>query len=586
MTAYDVAGAITWTRDQDQARTALVAAWKRDTAAEPQATRFVFAYTNRDVDALNAELRQVRRDRGELSGPEVALETRHGPAVFAVGDRVQFTDTDKKAGIYNGNAGTITAIDERSGELRAALDAPAGGKGREVSWSAVEFPGFRHGYAGTIYKGQGKTLDHTYLYHTHHWRAAASYVALTRQRDSAQVFVARATARDTSELAWQMGRGEVKAASIAWATREELTAARQREHARTRSTSPEDSLRAKVRDVLQRREASEQRAAEFWGSAIAAGRSSAPDPLTAKVRAASEVRQQRAALPMPEWLIPPHVSRDGRDSLGRGLDPAGVAAAVAADAQVQQAKSEPWRHLERAYRDPHMAQAQLNELARAEGWTEAAARIDTAHEQLGPLRGRDGMFAGPSAQLDRAYAIIAARRLGDSLRRIGEAERPAERQYREDVTAQLQRDAVGVPKLSAEAAAVLDAVHAARTEQSGESGYVADTRDRAAVARVWEVGQRNPVIAAEIDRFEKAAEQRLGGEEGIAALLRSVHQGGRALPGLEPGQGRPLHELARGLVAARRGRNDYQLHRAQHTAEHSQDQRQRPRQRQGPRLGR
>ena len=152
---------------------------------------------------------------------------------------------------------------------------------------------------------------------------------------------------------------------------------------------------------------------------------------------------------MPEWLIPPHVSRDGRDSLGRGLDPAGVAAAVAADAQVQQAKSEPWRHLERAYRDPHMAQAQLNELARAEGWTEAAARIDTAHEQLGPLRGRDGMFAGPSAQLDRAYAIIAARRLGDSLRRIGEAERPAERQYREDVTAQLQRDAVGVPKLSA-----------------------------------------------------------------------------------------------------------------------------------------
>ena len=140
VTAYDVAGAITWTRDQDQARTALVAAWKRDTAAEPQATRFVFAYTNRDVDALNAELRQVRRDRGELSGPEVALETRHGPAVFAVGDRVQFTDTDKKAGIYNGNAGTITAIDERSGELRAALDAPAGGKGREVSWSAVEFP--------------------------------------------------------------------------------------------------------------------------------------------------------------------------------------------------------------------------------------------------------------------------------------------------------------------------------------------------------------------------------------------------------------------------------------------------------------
>ncbi len=589
--AYDRAGAITWTRDQDQARTALVEAWRRDTTAEPQAKRFVFAYTNRDVDALNAELRQVRRGRGELSGPEVALETKHGPAAFAVGDRVQFTGTDKKAGIYNGNAGTITAIDGNTGRLRAVLDAPAAGKGREVAWLAAEFPGFRHGYAGTIYKGQGKTLDHTYLYHTHHWHGAASYVALTRQRESAQVFVARDTARDTRELAWQMARGEVKAASIAWATRDELTATQQREHAGARSTAPEDSLRAKVRDVLQRREASEHRAAEFRGSAIAAGRSPAPDSLTAKVRAASETRQQQAELAAPEWLIPPHVSRDGRDSLGRGLDPAGIAAAVAADAQVQQAKSAPWRHLERAYRDPHAAQARLNELARAEGWTKAAARIDTAHEQLGQLRGRDGMFAGSSAQLDRAYAIIAARRLGDSLRRIGEAERPAERQYREDVTAQLQRDAVGVPKLSAEAAAVLEAVHAADTAPPGESEYVADTRNRPAVAQAWEAGRRNPMIAAEIDRFEKAAEQRLGGE-GIAAFLRSAHEGGPSLPGVEPGQGQVLHELARGLVAARRGRSDHQLQRAQDATEHSQEQRHRPRHRhrhrhrQGPRLGR
>ena len=174
-------------------------------------------------------------------------------------------------------------------------------------------------------------------------------------------------------------------------------------------------------------------------------------------------------MPAPEWLIPPHVSRDGRDSLGRGLDPAGIAAAVAADERVQQARSEPWRYLERAYRDPHTAQARLNELARGEGWIRAAARIDTTHEQLGPLRGRDGMFASQAAQLDRAYAIIATRRLGDSLRRIAEAERPAERQYHEDVTAQLQCDRVGVPKLSAAATAVLEAVHAAGTEQPGES---------------------------------------------------------------------------------------------------------------------
>ena len=77
-------------------------------------------------------------------------------------------------------------------------------------WSASEFAGFRHGYAGTIYKGQGKTLDETYLLHTHHWRQASSYVALTRQREKAQVFVATETARDVRELARQMRRSEVR----------------------------------------------------------------------------------------------------------------------------------------------------------------------------------------------------------------------------------------------------------------------------------------------------------------------------------------------------------------------------------------
>ena len=222
--AFDKAGAITWTQDHEDARAALVAAWTKDTAVEPDATRFVFAYTNIDVDALNGELRQVRRERGELAGADTRFETKHGEADFAPGDRVQFTDTLKFAGIYNGNVGTITKIDqETSRVVRARLDAASGHEGREVEWSASEFIGFRHGYAGTIYKGQGRTLDHTYLYHTHHWRAAASYVALTRQRESAQVFVATETARDAAQLARQMARGEIKAASVAWATLEELS---------------------------------------------------------------------------------------------------------------------------------------------------------------------------------------------------------------------------------------------------------------------------------------------------------------------------------------------------------------------------
>ena len=80
-------------------------------------------------------------------------------------------------------------------------------------------------FSDTIYEGQGRTLDDTYLYHTHHRRSAASYVALTRRRASAQVFMVLETARDAPQLARQMAREEIKAASVAWASRDELTPA-------------------------------------------------------------------------------------------------------------------------------------------------------------------------------------------------------------------------------------------------------------------------------------------------------------------------------------------------------------------------
>ena len=146
---------------------------------------------------------------------------------------------------------------------------------------------------------------------------------------------------------------------------------------------------------------------------------------------------------------------------------------------------------------------------------------------------------------------------------------------------------LGVPKLSAAAAAVLEAVHAAGTEQPGQSWYVAETRNRAAVSRAWEAGRHNPVIAAEIDRSETAAEQRLGGEEGVLAFLRGAHEGRLSLLGVEPAQWQTLTELERGLVAVRRGRSDHQPHRAQEEAtEHRQNSQQRSRHRQGPSLGR
>jgi hypothetical protein len=204
---YEKKGGIAWRRTQEEARGALVEHWESDTQAAPNKGRFVFAYTNADVDLLNHDLRSVQKKR-DILGEDHRFETTHGERDFATGDRLQFTATDKKRGIFNGAAGQIAAIEGNS--VTVTLD----GKGaKSLTFDAGEFPGFRHGYAGTIYKGQGRTLDQTYLYHSEHWRSAASYVALTRHRDKAEMFVATNTAPDAGQLARQMARVEERRAA-------------------------------------------------------------------------------------------------------------------------------------------------------------------------------------------------------------------------------------------------------------------------------------------------------------------------------------------------------------------------------------
>jgi hypothetical protein len=102
----------------------------------------------------------------------------------------------------------VQAIEGKT--LTVKLDGRAA---KTVEIDTEAFQGVRHGYAGTIYKGQGRTLDQTYLYHSEHWRSAASYVALTRHRDKAALFVAKNTAPDVKQLARQMARVEQRRAA-------------------------------------------------------------------------------------------------------------------------------------------------------------------------------------------------------------------------------------------------------------------------------------------------------------------------------------------------------------------------------------
>jgi hypothetical protein len=109
----------------------------------------------------------------------------------------------------------------------------------------------------------------------------------------------------------------------------------------------------------------------------------------------------------------------------------------------------------------------LADLLKVHGWIRAAEHVAAEPAQLGRLRSRDGLFAGRFAQPDRASAISGVPSVGYRPTRIAEAAERAERDYRESVGAQMRRDVIGIPKLTAAATAVLEAVQAVRTERSG-----------------------------------------------------------------------------------------------------------------------
>ena len=58
--------------------------------------------------------------------------------------------------------GTVTKTE--SGRITARLDGPAGpGSGRAVSIPTEQYKAVDHGYATTIHKSQGTTVDRSYV---------------------------------------------------------------------------------------------------------------------------------------------------------------------------------------------------------------------------------------------------------------------------------------------------------------------------------------------------------------------------------------------------------------------------------------
>jgi len=177
---------------QDAARAALVAGWAAERQAAPEQSRVMLAYTRADVGELNRLAREQVRAAGELGADQV-VQTERGARAMAAGDRLMFLRNERGLGagpgrrggvaVKNGTLGTVLAVEAGGERLTVRLDGPEGKDAAPVvTFYVRDYGHLDHGYATTVHKAQGVTVDRAHVLASAHMDRCSATVLMAGAR--------------------------------------------------------------------------------------------------------------------------------------------------------------------------------------------------------------------------------------------------------------------------------------------------------------------------------------------------------------------------------------------------------------------
>ena len=209
---YEAAGMVQGHATLDAAKAAMIAGWDAARRENPEARQIMLAYRRVDVRDLNERARAVRRAAGEL-GDDHLVQTERGGRDFAAGDRVYFLRNERGLGVRNGTLGTVVGIagpaPGQGERLTVRLD-----DGRSVGFDVKDYGHIDHGYAATVHKSQGVTVDRTHVLATSHMDRHAAYVGLSRHRERVDLHWSADEIGSREHLDRVLGRERLKDTSL------------------------------------------------------------------------------------------------------------------------------------------------------------------------------------------------------------------------------------------------------------------------------------------------------------------------------------------------------------------------------------
>ena len=209
LSAYRERGHVRFEASREEAKAAIARDWMAG-RKDGQDT-IVLAHTRTDVRDLNEAIRRARAAAGEL-GEAAAFQTGQGKREFAAGDRIVFLKNDRELGVKNGTLGRVE--EAAAGLLGVVLD-----NGERRTVEAHAYAAVDHGYAVTIHKAQGATVDRAFVLASGGMDRHLTYVAMTRHREQVTLYAGGDDFENRGAMAWRLARKRTNETTLDFAER-------------------------------------------------------------------------------------------------------------------------------------------------------------------------------------------------------------------------------------------------------------------------------------------------------------------------------------------------------------------------------
>ena len=195
---YDKHGQLYFEKNEQKAKEKIISEWTSFRHRQPTKRSMVIAQSWVDVVELNNEMRSQLQSEGLVGNENVLVKgvvsDRDIDVLISLGERIRFTKNDDDRNYTNGDLGTVTKIklmDDGDIWIRVKLDS-----GRETQFMSSSYANdegrtyITQAYAQTVYSSQGLTIDgDVFVYYTQYMDRAHTYVACSRHKDKAHIFV-------------------------------------------------------------------------------------------------------------------------------------------------------------------------------------------------------------------------------------------------------------------------------------------------------------------------------------------------------------------------------------------------------------